>query len=245
MSIDLPNDPFGNAVSDYYKKRWRVLPIKVESNLNSEEKISPSYLFRKFKKMPEIEQEALTRCKGRVLDIGACAGSHALYLQNNNIRVKAIDISNACCEIMKLRGLKEVECVDFYDMITGKDFYDTLLLLMNGLGISGTISGLKKLLTRAKLLLNEKGRILFDSSDIQYVYTEPDGSIRFPLNKEYYGELRYTLSYKGIKGDPFNWLFIDPEKMNEVAKECGYIFHLLKEGKHFNYLGELIPISNV
>jgi 2-polyprenyl-3-methyl-5-hydroxy-6-metoxy-1,4-benzoquinol methylase len=55
-----------------------------------------------------IEQKALKLSKGKVLDIGAGAGSHSLYLQNErNLDVTALDISPKSIEVCKLRGIKK------------------------------------------------------------------------------------------------------------------------------------------
>ncbi len=231
-------DPFGAAVIDYFKSRFRLARIKVFSNISGEEKIKPGYLFRDFARMPALEQKALELCKGYVLDVGAGAGSHSLFLQSQDIRVCALEISTGCCQVMEQRGIHEVICRNIYDYNAKK--FDTILLLMNGIGISGSIKGLRELLQHLKLLLNPDGQILFDSSDIDYIYYEKDGSKWINLNSEYYGEVRYTLSYKNITGEPFDWLFIDADKMKEVAVDEGFIFTKLADGPHNDYLGKLI-----
>lgn len=235
-------DPFGEAVSDYFSSKWKASKIRVESNITSVEKIAPSYLFRAYNKMPEIEQFALDACVGNILDVGACAGSHALYLQAQNKQVKAIDISPLCCETMKARGVRNVECIDFYNIRAGEQKFDTILLLMNGMGIAGLLSNLEKFLSKIKELLTAKGKVLFDSSDIEYAYYEKDGSKWINLNSEYYGEVSYTISYKKTIGNKFPWLFIDAETMAKYAEESGFQFKLLKEGPHYDYLGELTLI---
>lgn len=231
-------DPFGAAVIDFYKFRYRLSTIKVFSNISGEEKIKPGYLFRNFSRMPKIEQKALKLCKGYVLDVGAGAGSHALYLQSQSVEVCALDISPGCCQVMEQRGVREVVCKNILEFKEKK--FDAILLLMNGIGISGSLKGLRELLQHLKLLLNPSGQIIFDSSDIDYIYYEKDGSKWINLNSEYYGEVKYTLSYKNIRGDAFDWLFIDPDKMNEIALEEGFVFTKLADGPHNDYLGKLI-----
>lgn len=235
-------DPFGEAVKDYFKNKWKASKLLVESSISEPEKISPSYLFRDFRKMPPIEQEALKSCNGKILDVGACAGSHSLYLQEKDFDVTAIDISEGCCEIMSKRGIKKVECINFYDL---KDqSYDTILLLMNGIGIAGTLRGLTDFLNKAKSLLAPNGRIIFDSSDIDYAFYEEDGSKWVNLNSDYYGEVQYTTSYKAVKGETFNWLFVDTNTISDFANACGFTFKILKEGSHHDYLGELRVLEN-
>ena len=238
MALDPSKDPFGAAVENYYRNRYSLTKtIKVFSSISGEEQIKVPYLFRTEKKMPALEQLALNTCKGLVLDIGACAGSHALALQKKGIDVTALEISNTCCGVMRKRGIKKVICANIYSYEEAS--YDTLLLLMNGIGLAGTIEGLKELLLHFKKLLKAGGQIIFDSSDIEYAYYEEDGSKWVDLNNTYYGQVEYTMSFKDIASDKFKWLFIDKNKMKELADELGYTFKILAEGDHYDYLGVL------
>jgi hypothetical protein len=234
-------DPFGAAVSDYFFSRFRHRKkIIVNSSISGIEKIAVSYLFRSYKKMPELEKKALGLCYGKILDVGACSGSHALELQKKNCDVTALEISPLCCEIMSKRGVNKLVCSDIFEYKNAG--YDTVLLLMNGIGIAGTIEGLRTLLTHLRNLLSSEGQIIFDSSDIEYAYFEEDGSKWIDLNNDYYGQVNYTMQYKNVKGPKFNWLFIDRIKMSEIASETGFNFSVLAEGDHYDYLGVLKPI---
>ncbi|WP_431212689.1 class I SAM-dependent methyltransferase [Puia sp. P3] len=124
--------------------------------------------FRDMEKMPELEWVALQQCRGRILDIGAGAGSHALALQKMGQDITALDISPQAVEIMKARGVKNVIEGDFFQLGGGK--YDTLLMLMNGIGISGTTDGLRRFFASARGLLKPGGQLIFDSSDVAYLY---------------------------------------------------------------------------
>jgi SAM-dependent methyltransferase len=237
MALRQINDPFGAAVKDYYKSKLRFTSIKVYSNISGQQKIKPSYLFRKYEKMPRIEQIALDFCTGKVLDIGAGAGSHSLYLQEKGFEVSSLDISPGCCEVMQKRGISTIICENIYEH-SGIQ-YNTLLMLMNGIGVSGDLYGLRKLLNHCKSLLLPGGQILFDSSDIESLFYEDDGSKWINLNTEYYGEVNYKVTYKKIKGKSFGWLFIDADTLNKIAEEEGFVFCKLAEGEQNDYLGKL------
>ena len=182
--------------------------------------------------MPELEDTALEHCEGRVLDVGAGAGSHALALQVNGLEVSALEISPAACEVMESRGVKDVICADFFKFNSEKK-YDTILLLMNGIGLCGTIENLKTFLKKAKELLNEDGKLVFDSSDTIYMYEHDI------LPERYYGEVECAYSYKNLKTDFFKWLYIDQDKLREVAEELGWEMNVLFEDNHYQYLVEL------
>ena len=199
------------------------------SSMFEEDEMPVAHLFRSFGQMPRLEQKALEMAHGRVLDIGAGAGCHALALQERDIEVKAIDISPLSCEVMSERGIKDVECVNLFDpQLQGR--YDTLLLLMNGTGIAGKLERLPSLLNRLKELLADGGQILVDSSDLRYIY----------LNAPYYGEVDYQMLYKNVKGEPFDWLYTDPALLASISKQCGLQCEIVAEGEHYDYLARLM-----
>lgn len=231
------NDPMGAAIRDYQNK-GKASRLRVLSSMFDEDEMPVAHLFRTFNQMPRLEQKALSMAKGRVLDIGAGAGCHALVLQERGLEVKAIDISPLSCEVMKERGVKDAECVNLFDpQLQGK--YDTLLLLMNGTGIAGKLNRLSMLLNRLKELLAEGGQILIDSSDLKYIYENEDGSMDIDLNAPYYGEVDYQMQYKNIKGEPFDWLYTDPMLLASISKQCGLNCEIVEEGENYDFLARL------
>lgn len=231
------NDPMGAAIRDY-QNNGKASRLRVLSSMFDEDEMPVAHLFRTFNQMPRLEQKALSMAKGRVLDIGAGAGCHALVLQERGLEVKAIDISPLSCEVMKERGVKNAECVNLFDpQLQGK--YDTLLLLMNGTGIAGKLNRLPMLLNRLKELLAEGGQILIDSSDLKYIYENEDGSMDIDLNAPYYGEVDYQMQYKNIKGEPFDWLYTDPMLLASISKQCGLNCEIVVEGENYDFLARL------
>lgn len=236
-TIDSIHDPMGAAIRDYHL-RGKAARLRVMSSMFDEDEMPVDHLFRTFDDMPHLEQKALNMAYGKVLDIGAGAGCHALALQERGMDVKAIDISPLSCEVMKERGIKDVECVNlFCKQLQGK--YDTLLLLMNGTGIAGKLSQLPALLNRLKELLSEEGQILIDSSDLKYIYENEDGSMDIDLNAQYYGEIDYQMQYRDIKGEPFDWLYTDPMLLASVSKQCRLQCQIMEQGEHYDYLAKL------
>ena len=224
----------GAAILDYQTK-GKVGKLSILSSMFDEDEMPVKHLFRNLEEMPMLEQKALSLAKGKVLDVGAGAGCHALALQAQSIAVKAIDISPLSCEAMELRGVMNAECINLFDehLETG---FDTILLLMNGTGIAGKIENLPALFNRLKALLNKGGQILIDSSDIKYIYENEDGSFDINLNAAYYGEVDYQMVYKDVKGDSFDWLYVDFPLLKSIAESCGLHGELIAEGEHYDYL---------
>ena len=240
MILTPDKDPMGIAMLDYLNGEHDE-SIIVRSDISEDDIIPVGYLFRNFEQMPEIEQKALLLCKGSTLDIGAGSGSHSLYLQNNGFDVTALDISTSACNCCLQRGVKNVLNTDIMRYNPEKKF-NTLLMMMNGIGFTGTIAGLDAFLKKAKHLLNPGGQILLDSSDISYMFEDEDEEIIEIYNspdEPYYGEVTYIMEYKNISGRPFKWLFIDPALLKEKARKYEYDFKLLHRGKNHDYLARL------
>ena len=227
----------GAAILDYQTK-GKAGKLSILSSMFEEDEMPVKHLFRNLEEMPMLEQKALSLAKGKVLDVGAGAGCHALALQAQSIAVKAIDISPLSCEAMELRGVMDAECINLFDehLETG---FDTILLLMNGTGIAGKIEHLPALFQRLKALLNPGGQILIDSSDLKYIYENEDGSFDINLNGAYYGEVDYQMIYKDVKGDRFDWLYVDFPLLKSIAETCGLHGELVAEGEHYDYLARI------
>ena len=231
-------DLFGKAILDYQTNNHPE-DLITETSISEEDEMSVAYLFRSYDEMPKIEQKALQLAKGKTLDVGCGAGSHSLTLQNDrNLDVTSIDISENAIQACKLRGLKNARVQDLMTLENEK--FDTILLLMNGTGIFGKLKETPNFLQKLKTLLNPKGQILIDSSDIIYMFDEDeDGGKWIPSDNEYYGETIFNISYKGEKELPLEWLFLDYNTLQNVAFANGLQCELILEGEHYDYLAKL------
>lgn len=231
-------DLFGKAMYDFQTNNSPE-DIITETSISEEDEMSVEYLFRSYDEMPKIEQKALQLATGKILDVGCGAGSHSLSLQNDrNLNVVSIDISEKAIETCRLRGLKNAQLQNVLDFEGEK--FDTILLLMNGTGIFGKLENCNKYLSKLKSLLNPGGQILIDSSDIIYMFDEDeDGGKWIPSETKYYGELTFTISYKGEKEETFDWLYLDYNTLQNAAIANGLKCELIMEGEHYDYLAKL------
>lgn len=233
-------DPMGAAIHDYFRQ-GKSAQLKVLSSLFDDDEMPVAHLFRSYHEMPPLEQRALNEARGKVLDVGAGAGCHALALQERGLDVTAVDISPLSCETMKERGVANVECVNIFNQ-RFQERFDTLLLLMNGTGIAGKLSRLPQLLSRLKQLMNPGAQILIDSSDLRYVYEDEDGVLDVDLDGAYYGEVDYQMTYRNIKGKSFDWLYADSVVLAESCRQCGLKCEILAQGNHYDYLARIVQM---
>jgi len=120
----------------------------------------------------------------------------------------------------------------------GQENFDTLLMLMNGIGICGTIEGLNYFFQYARDLLAPGGQIIADSTDISGGFT------CLPLaggdsEASYYGETQFSMSYKKVVGDPFDWLYIDYATLCFYAEFHGWRCRQIVLGPDGKYLARI------
>lgn len=236
MILQRDKDPMGAAIADFYE-HGKAGKLRVFSPMFDEDEIPLETLFRELDEMPEIEREALELASGRILDVGAGSGCHSLALQDMGKTVTAVEISPAAVDVMKDCGVKDVRLQDYFEMKGEK--FDTILMLMNGSGIVGTVDNFPEFFKHLDTMLAEEGQLLMDSSDIRYVFEEEDGSFEIDLNAGYYGELEYQMQYKRIKGDTFPWLYIDFSTLQGYAEDNGWDAELVCAGDHYDYLARI------
>jgi SAM-dependent methyltransferase len=242
MTTTSAPDILGQAILAYHQGQADAT-VTVHCNAADDEPLPASYFFRTLLQMPELERQALDESRGRVLDLGAGAGCHSLELQSRGFDVKAVDVSAGAVQVMAERGVRTVARHDLFAPKPATELpYDTILLLMNGLGLTGTLEGLDKFLAHARTLLAPDGQILATSSDVRYLYEDEEGALMINLNGPYYGEVEYTLSYQDQTGEPFPWLFIDAALLSDAAETAGYTAEFIGEDDNEQYLVRLMPL---
>ncbi len=230
-------DIFGQALLDYHSNNYTE-DIKTYSSLDEEDSIPLPYLFRDFKEMPPLEQKALKLATGKVLDVGCGAGNHVLYLQKKGFETTGLDASKGAIKVCNLRGVKHT--VNKKILAYSESKFDTILLLMNGIGLAGRLFDLGTFLNHLKSLLKPNGQILLDSSDIIYMFDQDeDGGFWIPNSENYYGEVTFTMEYKKQKSEPFYWLYVDFNTLQNACLANGMNCELVISGEHYDYLAKL------
>ena len=230
------NDPFGEACRDRHFFGKKDLDVIVHSDIAEDDVIPVDYLFRTFPEMPLVEQTALKMAQGRVLDLGAGTGSHALWLQELGLEVSALDHSPGCVQVMEDRGVKDVVHADLNTFAA--EPFDTVLLLMNGAGLCGRLANFPNWIKHISTLLKPGGQILLDSSDLIYLY-EGDPEPLVMSGPEYYGHVTYQMSYKAAITEWFPWLYLDIDTLLELSAQCQLKTEIIQKGPHHDYLARI------
>ncbi|MCC5929637.1 MAG: methyltransferase domain-containing protein [Cyclobacteriaceae bacterium] len=226
------NDVFGKALYDYFHGVFEA-PLLLYNDYGDPEEVPPEAFFGDVEDFSTTEVYALSLCKGRVLDIGAAGGRHTAFLQKNGLNTYALDISPYCCRIMKETGLQNI--VQQNIMYYADQKFDTLLMLMNGIGIAGDPDGLLALLRHLKSIVNPGAQVLFDSSDISYLYESLDNKLRHQD-----GVIRYRYSYHLMHSQWFDWLYAPESLLKKVCKAAGWKMQVICRDDQDQFLVRLV-----
>ncbi len=230
-------DAMGTAIRDYFE-HGSAKPLRVLSSMFDADVLPVATLFRTFDEMPPIERTAIELSTGHTLDVGAGAGCHTLELQARDINATAIDISTLAVETMLKRGVEDARAVDFFEM-PAEERFNTILMLMNGTGIAGTLNNLQKIFERLDQLLADNGQLLIDSSDLRYIFEDEDGTFDPTEFDHYYGEVDYRMVYGKVRSEKFDWLYADFDSLKQCAERMGYEATIVCKGENFDYLARI------
>lgn len=271
-------DPLGQALLAY-RNGERHATVQTWSSLEGWDRLPASRFFRAGAALPMVERMAMRQAHGRVLDLGAGAGCHALSLQRRGMDVVAMDQSPGACRVMRARGIREVRCGVWQKLpfssgetlsgaspsdaslrVDAAGRFDTVLSLMNGLGLAGRVRTVPDFLGAMATVLAPGGQLLLDSADVQYLFVDPafaggasdkddepaGGPVAaapryMDLSKDHYGECSYRMVYGKADSGLFPWLFMDFPSLADLAKDCGWTAERLYEDAFFGYLARLRP----
>jgi precorrin-6B methylase 2 len=211
--------------------------LTVRADEGEPESMPVSLFFRSEEEMREVDRVALSLARGRVLDVGAGVGSLSLALQKGGVAVTAVEVIPEAVEIMAGRGVKDARVGRVENLPPDREF-DTLLLMMNGVALAGTLSRLPALLRTLDGLLAPGGQVLVDSTDILEGTTSSDLVSRWE-NGEYPGDLHYQIEFRGQRGAPFPQVFVDPATLERVASEGGWSTEVVWRGGGGEFLARL------
>lgn len=239
-----PWTPLGVALLDHLEGEPDAIAAVVHED-GDRESLAAGLFFRPPEGFSGPESAAVELCRGRVLDLGAGAGCHALALQERGLEVVAVDVGPLAVEVMRRRGVKDARVGDAFSpevfQEDGGGPFDTLVLLMNGIGVAGDLEGLDRFLARAHLLLAEGGHLLCDSTDPRRA--DHPGERRRQEERirrgRYRGESVQQLAYRGLHGAPFGWLYLDPPTLRRHAHRQGWRAQVVYEDEEGAYLARL------
>lgn len=204
--------------------------VEMRTDTGGTEDVPVSLFFRAPAEMGAVERAALGRARGRILDLGAGAGAHARPLAAEGRAVTAAEVLPQARAALREGGVADVREGGLEALDPGERF-DTVLVLMNGVGLAGSLEGLPGFLGRLADVLAPGGRILADSTDPRGWDDPGDG--RYP------GEVHMQLGFGGRWGEPFPFLFVDPQRLRDAAGSRGLRVTVVAREEDGRYLARV------
>lgn len=234
-------NPFSRALLDFHSGS-RDATFTIRRNDGFQQRV-PAAPFFDLEHYPALEKRAMDQCHGSILDIGSAAGRHSLELVRRGLKVTSLDILPEMEGILKDRGQTDVVIADVLQF-SGRRF-DTLLMLMNGIGMAGSMEGLTRFLQHAHDLIFPGGQIVCDSIDVS-VTTDPQHIAYRESNigsGRPAGQQAFMMEYDGEDSVRFDWLHIDFQSLMHLGEATGWDAALLETEDSGHYLCKLMEKS--
>jgi len=230
-----PAEPLAAALRDHHRsgRPRRVRAMRADGVSFS---IETEEYFTLEGSLAPLDGLSLERCRGRVLDVGAGAGRHALALQERGHEVVAIDLSPICVALCKERGVLNARTLDVMTLDSEKPLgrFDTILFGMQTIGVAGGIAPLGKLLTRLRNCLTPAGELIVDSSALREAW---EGNVGDTMPSR--GEIVLSMRYRGWRGECFPWVYLAESDLADVALAAGFEMETLGSVETGEYLAVL------
>jgi len=219
-------DIFGIMYSDFLSKKHNAsYIIRREDGFATKDNLVSRY-FQGYNKWSNVSKAVLRAVKGRILDLGAGAGRHALHYQKEGFEVYAVDDSPLAVEVMKKRGISNVLVGDITrlaELNFQEGFFNTVLLMFNNFGLGGDTPTIIEYLREFYRITNNKAKIITVGINPD-ISNEPDHVEynRSLMQRDCSGSIKLRVEYKGMIGMWYTLYMISPKKMAEIILRAGW-----------------------
>jgi SAM-dependent methyltransferase len=239
-------DAIGEAMKSFLDGR-RAYEIIERDDGNFDVSSGPMAYFYEYHEWPEHEREAISRAKGRVLDIGAGAGRGALHLQDMGMDVTSIDNSPLAIEVCIARGVQKVILMPLEKIRLLKEKFDTVVMFCNNFGLFGNRDSARKLLKTLHDLTSEHAVILAASMDPHNSKDEAD--LRYRKRNMRRGRMpgqnRVRVRYSIHKTGWFDYMLVSPDEMAMILHGTGWQQNEILRSEGSTYVAVLNKVATL
>ena len=169
------------------------------------------------------EQPLINYASGSILDVGCGAGRHLKHFQNAGFSVTGLDESKHAIDVCRERGCDKLISGDIFETSLENNFFDTVLLFGNNVGIGGSPAHTLTMLKQLRSSMKIGGRILVASLDVSITenpvhraYHEARRTAHEPI-----GQITIRLEYDDEVGEWFDWYHPLPNELERLAYDAG------------------------
>jgi len=173
---------------------------------------------------------------GRILDVGAGAGRHALHLQERGAEVVALDVSPLAGEVCRRRGARRVFTGTVFDLAeharASGERFDAFLLIGNNLGLLGGAAHAPTFLSALASLARPDAVILGAGMDPYATANE--------LHRGYHarnrtlgrmgGQIRMRVRHKDLATGWFDYLFTTADELRDLVEGTAWRLEQVEQG---------------
>ena len=157
--------------------------------------------------------------------VDECTGPAVVrWLEEQGHEVIGIDLSPLALQAAMIYGASDCRFIDANDMDFPENYFDTVSLLGNGLGLTGEIESSRKMLANLSKMVSNGGVLVATSRDpvktensMHLAYHQKNRDQGKPI-----GQVRLRIIFEGRKGDWFNFLFVEVDKIGKLIDGTGW-----------------------
>jgi SAM-dependent methyltransferase len=214
-------DAFGSALKDSFEHNPHGMRAHViERDDGFIDSADTARYFAPPEEWSALDRWALESIAGRVLDIGAGAGRHSLYLQERGCDAVALDVSPLAAEVSAKRGVRQTFAgtIEQY-AATAPAPFDAFVLLGNNLGLFRDADHAPRLLALLAAMARPGATIAGTCLD-PYHSGDPEHLAYHKRNRaagRMAGQIRMRVRYGKLATDWWDYLFMSPEELRTLS----------------------------
>lgn len=222
------SDPFAQAIHDFHFDEQRG-PLVSRRGEETQEHDVDVY-FSEYAAEGDDSAWFESWLDGPLLDMGAGAGRHALYYQEQ-FETVAIEQNDLLVEVMDDRGVTDARVADMFSLREAfeRDAFESALAVGTQVSLSRSVQGLRQFLGDLAFVTTSDATAVIDGFDPGHETTE--GML------DYYADPAQGLAYRvlqfeydGTLGEPWLYRLFTPERVREAVAGTGWEVAEVKHG---------------
>lgn len=222
-------DPFGRAIRDHHCGDRAHPLVDREGSETREHPIARFYFGEVTESTPDIRWVE-SWLAGPVVELGAGAGRHALYLQDSFDTV-ATEVSRNLLEVMADRGVEDPRHVDMFSLRStfGPDRFRSVFARGTQVCLAGSPARLRRFLADLAAVTTPDATAVIDGYDPGHERASGLFGYR-PDPVRGVARRVYHETYEDEVGDTLSFWLVGPERLAAAAEDAGWYLAEVRSG---------------